>query len=261
MIPRSDITAWREHAPWKNNEQVEQDLVISRFLVELFSNDKLKNKLAFRGGTAIHKLFMKPQARYSDDIDLVQIDSGPIGEVLGIIRDISFIKNKPRIKQKEMSNKLIFPFDSEIQPVVNMKLKIEINCREHFKVHGFKKVPFLVKTRWFSGKAEILTYTLEELLGTKIRALYQRKKGRDLFDLWYVLSKEKLSDEKIIKAFNQYMKSSGKTVSQKEYIRNIEAKLKDNEFVEDTIGLLRPEIDYDIEKAWNIVSKRLIKRI
>lgn len=258
MIPRADITAWREYAPWKTNEQVEQDLAISRFLVELFSNDILRDKLAFRGGTAIHKLFMKSQARYSDDIDLVQIDTGPIGEVIDIIKEVSFIKNKPRIKQKEMNTTIVFPFNSEIQPVINMKLKIEINCREHSAVYGLNRMPFEVKTKWFYGKTQINTYTLEELLGTKIRALYQRKKGRDLFDLWYVLVKEKPSQAKIMNAFQEYMKSSGKTITQREFIKNIELKLKDNEFSNDLIGLIRPEIEYDMEKAWQIILQRLI---
>ena len=57
MIPRAYITEWTQYAPWKTNEQVEQDLVICRALVDIFSNDYLAKELAFRGGTALHKLF------------------------------------------------------------------------------------------------------------------------------------------------------------------------------------------------------------
>ena len=39
-----------------------------------------------------------------------------------------------------------------------------------------------MENSWFSGRCELTTYALEELLGTKLRALYQRAKGRDLFD-------------------------------------------------------------------------------
>jgi predicted nucleotidyltransferase component of viral defense system len=69
-------------------------------------------------------------------------------------------------------------------------VKVEINSREHFAVHGFKRVPFSVSSRWFEGQSEISTYELDELLGTKLRALYQRKKGRDLFDLAAALEHE-----------------------------------------------------------------------
>ncbi|MBM4319451.1 MAG: nucleotidyl transferase AbiEii/AbiGii toxin family protein, partial [Deltaproteobacteria bacterium] len=42
-------------------------------------------------------------------------------------------------------------------------------------------LPFRVENPWFSGAADVATYALDELLSTKLRALYQRKKGRDLF--------------------------------------------------------------------------------
>lgn len=99
MIPRSDITAWSEFAPWKSNEQIEQDLIISRALVELFSDDLISKKLAFRGGTALHKLFILPQARYSEDIDLVQLESLPIGEIFDRVKKRLKYMGKPKIKQ------------------------------------------------------------------------------------------------------------------------------------------------------------------
>lgn len=58
MIPQQYITEWSEIAPWKSNEQVEQDLIICRSLVELFSDELIADKPAFRGGTALHKLFL-----------------------------------------------------------------------------------------------------------------------------------------------------------------------------------------------------------
>jgi predicted nucleotidyltransferase component of viral defense system len=58
-----------------------------------------------------------------------------------------------------------------------------------------KKHKFSVENQWFSGDCEITTYYLEELLGTKLRALYQRRKGRDLFDLWKALTTQKPDTE------------------------------------------------------------------
>ncbi len=78
MIPRDYITAWLQHAPWAQDAQVEQDLIISRALIEIFSRPILRENLAFRGGTALYKLHLKP-ARYSEDIDLVQAEAGAIG--------------------------------------------------------------------------------------------------------------------------------------------------------------------------------------
>jgi hypothetical protein len=55
MIPRANITAWRTIAPWPSNEQVEQDLVISRVLVEIFSNRIVAEQAAFHGGAALQR--------------------------------------------------------------------------------------------------------------------------------------------------------------------------------------------------------------
>lgn len=176
MINRAAIMQWRTHVPWNANEQVEQDLIISRALVAIFSDDFLASKLAFRGGTALHKLYLSPQPRYSEDIDLVQIDAEPIkstmyrlGEVLNFLPD--------RVtKQKRFNNTMLFRMESEIPPTVQIRLKVEINCFEHFNELGLVKIPFSVDNSWFTGQCELTTYRLNELLGTKLRALYQRKK-------------------------------------------------------------------------------------
>ena len=139
MIPQRYITEWSEFAPWQANEQVEQDLIICRSLVELFSDDIIAEKLAFRGGTALHKLYMEPQPRYSEDIDLVQISAEPIGPSIDKIRKSLSFLGEPKIKQKNRNTTLIFNFESEIQPVQVLKLKVETNCREHFSVFNLKK--------------------------------------------------------------------------------------------------------------------------
>ena len=87
MIPRANITAWRTGAPWPDNAQVEQDLVLSRALVSMFERPAVAEQTVFRGGTALHKLFFEPPGRYSEDIDLVQRDAGPIGELVKPIRE------------------------------------------------------------------------------------------------------------------------------------------------------------------------------
>ena len=88
MIPRRYIEEWRQDAPWPDNAQVEQDLVIERALIELFSDDLLRENLAFRGGTALHKIYLNPQVRYSEDIDLVQTKTLMLKGCLNVILNI-----------------------------------------------------------------------------------------------------------------------------------------------------------------------------
>ena len=49
----------------KEGFHAEQHLVISSALVEMFSDPVLATALAFRGGTALYKLYLTPPARYS----------------------------------------------------------------------------------------------------------------------------------------------------------------------------------------------------
>ena len=224
MIPRDYVTEWRASAPWVQDFQVEQDLVISRALVALFSDGDLAATLAFRGGTALYKPFLRPAARYSEDIDLVQMRAGPIGAVMDKIRAaLDPWLGRPQWKQTEGRVTLNYRFDSEDAPTIPLKLKVEINSREHFTVLGYQKVPFTIASRWFRGRADIPTYCLDELLGTKMRALYQRKKGRDLFDLWYAHQKGGVDPDKIVACFLRYMEAEGETISRAIFEQNLAA--------------------------------------
>jgi len=155
MIPRAHITEWRASAPWSRDAWVEQDLIISRALIAIFAVPALANSLAFRGGTALYKLYMHPAARYSEDIDLVQIRPEPIGDTLDLLRGaLDPWLGVPQRKLKEGRVNLVYGLESEASPPVKMRLKIEINSREHFTELGFASVPYQVESRWFLGDSE-----------------------------------------------------------------------------------------------------------
>ena len=182
MIPADFVVEWRARTRWATDEQVEQDLVLSRALVSIFEDPALAGALALRGGTALHKLRFPPARRYSNDIDLVQLRPGPFGPFIDRLRECLSWLGTPR-RDVGDGVRLVYRFPSEGPPVVPLRLKIETNTREHIAVHGTESVPFSVESRWWTGAAAITTFQIEELLGTKLRALFQRRKGRDLFDL------------------------------------------------------------------------------
>lgn len=263
MIDRASIMAWAEHAPWTDFAMVEQDLIICRALVDIFSDDFLKNELAFRGGTALHKLYLHPQPRYSEDIDLVQINPGPIKPILFRLGEVLDWMPDRVTKPKRYNNTVLFRMESEFPPVQPIRLKIEINCFEHFNVLGLCKIPFSVDSIWFRGDCEITTYALDELLGTKLRALYQRKKGRDLFDLQVALDKGPVDARKVIECYSRYMDFSvEKPPSYKQFMQNMELKMRDSEFLGDTELLLRPDADkFDPERAFQMVRESFIEKL
>jgi predicted nucleotidyltransferase component of viral defense system len=262
MLPRRFIEEWKKFAPWPEDAQVEQDLVIEKTMLELFSDPFLQDRLAFRGGTALHKMFLKPQVRYSEDIDLVQIEAEPIRDTLAAIRKQLDFLGKPKIKQKTNNNTLIFRFESEIAPVINLRLKIEINCREHFNVMGYKRIEHIIENSWVNGSCKLITYEAEEMLGTKLRALYQRKKGRDLFDLFHALTNLDLDTSALIKCYKEYMAFSvNRLPTKKQFLLNMEEKMQDPVFEGDMYSLLRPGIEYDQIKAYELIKTELIEKI
>ncbi len=260
MIPQAYITAWRKQAPWQEDFQVEQDMVIERALMAIYSDEYLREKLAFRGGIALHKLYLAPAARYSEDIDLVQITAEPFGPIIDRLREVlSFLGDHPARKQKQHNNTLLYRFDSE--GGIPLRLKIEVNCREHQTIFGVQQVKYGMASAWFTGEVFIATYELAELLGTKMRALYQRRKGRDLFDLWFAITQKKLDPSRIIASWRFYMEAEGHKVTQKEFLDNMERKLKDSDFLTDMEGLLRPGIVCDMAEAHMFIKRIVLERI
>ncbi len=260
MIPRPYITEWRSHAPWRDDAQVEQDLILSRLIIDFYNEPVLAENLCFRGGTALHKLFLAPAVRYSEDIDLVQKEALPIGIVMDKIRKICDpILGRPRTKQKKGNVVFIYKIDSEIPPVLPMRIKIEINTREHFNVLNLIDKSYMIESAWFCGESLVKTYSLEELLATKLRALYQRKKGRDLFDICYAIKQENIDIEKVIFVFKKYMTSMDLSVSSSEFQQNLELKLNDLNFKEDIMSFVRDGIVFSPEEAYTEVLSPLIK--
>ncbi len=262
MISPAFLTEWAQVAPWASSAQVEQDLVLSRALLDLFRHDVLRDNLVFRGGTALHKLVLQPAVRYSEDLDFVQRHPKPIGPVLDAIREVlSPWLGEPRRSVSPMGTTLNFRFESELPPVLRLRLKIEINTREHGSRLPLVTHPFRLDSRWIQGETSLLVYDPLELLGTKLRALYQRRKGRDLFDLWHAHQSGLLRPEAVLDVFHAYMNQEGHSIRREDFQSNLAAKLNHTGFLSDTDTLLRPGITYNPHVAADWLQKTLISKI
>ncbi len=260
MIPAAYIQAWSAKAPWPDARQVEQDLVISRALCDLFNAPKLKAKIAFRGGTAINKLLFRQPLRYSEDIDLVQTTAEPIGTTVDAIRDALSWLGKCNREQAGHSMHLVFKFAPETDSQAMLKLKVEINTREHSHLLGIKPYPFAVDSDWYRFDAEIASFEPEELFGTKLRALLQRRKNRDLFDLHHGLEQLALAPDKLIACFDHYLALEGKPITRAVAEKRMLEKLA-HSLTEDVAPLLPAGIrfnDNDAVHAFERVWKELI---
>lgn len=263
MIPSSFIQAWSAKTPWPDSRQVEQDLLISRALCDLFNSSALKGKLAFRGGTAINKLLFSQPMRYSEDIDLVQTNAEPIGDTIDAIRKALSWLGKCSTEHAGHSMHMVYKFTPEADPQATLKLKVEINTREHGTLLGYQTYPFAVESDWYQGNAEIVSFQPEELFGTKLRALLQRRKNRDLFDLHLGLSQLDLEKDKLIACFDHYLALEGKPISRAIAEQRMLEKLT-RSLTEDIAPLLPASVrfnDDDAMTAFETVWKELITLI
>lgn len=256
MLPRFEIQAWRDQAPWADEADVEQDLIITRALLGFFDDPFLRERLALRGGTALHKLHLAPAARYSEDIDLVQRRPEGIGATFDRIRQTLAWLGKPRVETREIP-KMFFRFESESG--LKRKLKVEINTHEHFA--GVIGKTFSVEHPVARGSVEIPTHTLNELLATKLRAFCQRDKGRDLFDLWWSHKNAELDPDEIVRLFHDYMARGGDVVDSAPELRAKTAAKQARGIFEEVGPLLRTGVDYDAAVAVEWFEATIIARL
>ena len=263
MIPRAYLQEWSARAPWPDLRQVEQDLIICRALCDLFNAPNLKGRIAFRGGTAINKLLFRQPLRYSEDIDLVQVRPERIGPTIDAVREaLGWLGDFHRDRAGH-SIHLIFGFAPETAPDTELNLKVEINTREHTNVLGLKTYPFELANGWHQGRTEIVSFEPEELFGTKLRALLQRRQGRDLFDLYEGLKQLDLNTGKVIECFEHYLEAEGHPISRAEAEQRMLEKLT-RSLTEDIDPLLPAGVrfsDDDAIDAFGKVWKELVVRI
>jgi predicted nucleotidyltransferase component of viral defense system len=268
MIPAQNIVAWGAVAPWADQRQIEQDLIISRALVDIFTDETLRAALRFRGGTALNKLHFAAPLRYSEDIDLVRTSAGPIGPVLDRLRAVlEPWLGRAQFDQSPVAPKFRFRVEAEDGSGVLIRLKVEINTREIETFDQAAEIPFSVANPWFTGATNIPTFSREEMLATKLRALLQRDKGRDLFDLSHALTSfEGLDEARVVEYFGRYLALSGQAISRAQAQERMFAKLANPRFLLDMRPLLPAEQaqaldDAAAAAAFGAVYSRFIDRL
>lgn len=256
MIPKPVLDHWRQFAPFPLDQQVEQDLIISRSLVELFNHPYLKDRIVFRGGTALNKLIFPKPLRYSEDIDLNRLEKGPAKPMIIAVREAMMPALGKESSVKTTKNSLKFFYSYQAIDGTSKQLKIEINVRETLPNKPLARVPFNVDSDYFTGNTTIVAFDTEEMIGSKIRALYQRNKGRDLFDL-YELSKMSHNWDNIVENFKLLKIGASK----KQFEDNLNLKMKDAQFLEDILPLLPASVKYDPHAAHKWFTEVIVPKL
>ena len=257
MIPTSAVTEWSVNHPWPTPEQVEQDLLLSRSICAIADDEYLGSELVFRGGTALHKIHLDTPYRYSEDLDYVRSSAGgiaPLTRALTLLgEELGFevrtrVGKHPKVYWRTLSANGL-----------PLRRKIEVNTHERSPALPVVEQPHHVDSSWWTGSAQVRTFQVAELVATKIRALFQRSKGRDLFDLWLALEHLKIEPHDIIGSFGPYRPTS---LTSELAIKNLGRKVDDPEFRHDLDPLVRAwPHDYEMKRAAATITQQLLERL
>lgn len=273
-ITRQDILAHQAIVPWAAQYQVEQDLLLCRAMVALFDDKFLSSQIAMRGGTLLHKVHLAPPARYSEDIDLVVVGTRPADHIRRAIRrvltdvlgtpkasvwDTLALAIRNTVKPSRVL-RMTYSARSIIEPNRPLEIVVEANVTERKPHRAVVEMPFSFPFRDKAVQTRIKGFDIHEMLGTKMRAMFQRKRGRDLFDLYWALTKSPtpVDPAAIIASFEHYLKQEGTKAGRAEFIGILDNHLKDRGFCSDMQPLLRTDIAYDPQAAGKYVKTHLL---
>jgi predicted nucleotidyltransferase component of viral defense system len=279
MIPitRQDILFHQSVVPWSAQYQVEQDLLLCRAMAALFDDSFLSTQIAMRGGTLLHKVHLAPAARYSEDIELVVVGSRPeehirrairrvLADVLGIpkasVWDTITLAIRNTVKPSRVL-RMTYSVRSIMKPSHPLDIVVEANVTERKPHRSVVEIPFNFSFRGEIIQTKIKGYDIHEMLGTKMRAMLQRRRGRDLFDLYWAMTKSEspIDPSAVIESFQHYMKQEGTKARRAEFIGILEEHLKDRGFCSDIESLLRNGVSYSPQAAGKYVIANLLSRL
>ncbi len=283
MIRQSDLTAWQIHAPWPKRSQVEQDLRLARGVAAIFADPVLSEHLAMRGGTVLHKAHLAPAARYSEDIDLVlvkEMDENTLDAHLrrvltpelgrpsdSLIADAWLaIRNVMRPSKILRTVYKFTPLGLSREEII----KVEVNLNESASLYPLVNVELdSLDEDGDLARATARSYDIDEMLGTKTRALMQREQGRDLFDLVHAWELSvagstpyKIDGARTMEAFTWYLEKEGTRFSVEEANENLDRRLRNKAFRHDMDTLLRPDMPrFEIDRAAEIVRDAYFRHL
>lgn len=272
MIPEGLRTYWSNKTGWLTDLQVEQDLWLHLLLVGVYSRSEFVDELIFWGGTALHVLYLTDEdgrrMRYSEDLDFLRRSSGGIGPVLTPLgRMIKDGGMDYSYETRTAYPKVWARIPTSLREVP-IKVKFEFNTRERdlalgSEVHEFAvEIPDeLAVPNWPGGVVSIRTPRLDEQAAFKVRALWERNKGRDLFDLWAALTQSGANPEIVTSVFNDHYRKSG--FDPAKLLENLHGRLEAGNFESDLKPFVRswPPYGYAPDVAVGLVRDEIVSRL
>ncbi len=203
--------------------QQEKDYLIKLFLYNYF---RRYDGAVFKGGTCLRYLY--GTGRFSEDIDF-NITIRPSGfreQVGNALRDIGLVGIENGFIKEEMFKEA---YTCEVWFHGPLHKGTE-QTRNKLRIDAGKRGGMLRKARWElipseypETKEQFLVQTMdeEELLAEKIRTMLDRKKGRDLYDVWFLLKKNVRFDPRLLGRKGGWKFDTALLPSSREYERDM----------------------------------------
>lgn len=193
MIAKEQITTLARK--YKINETVVfREYLQLIFLSKLYFFPKSK-KVFFKGGTALHLIYKAP--RFSEDLDFTVGISKE--EFLKFIQEIlNKLSKEEGIEFKERKTITGKRFLLTAKPSI-LHYKVFVNLDFSFREKVFDIKKSIIETEYpVLFNSYVYHLSKNEIAAEKIRAILTRKKGRDLYDLWYLLNQGIVINDKLI---------------------------------------------------------------
>lgn len=249
-LTNHDLRVWADQQGIPDLLFAELDYRLDKTLEALYRDDFLSKRLCLKGGTAINKLYLGETSRLSVDLDFNHLGSKEevlkerrevrerIVELLKKQDDSYDIHSERRYEQTRIKAR----YKTVAGPV--RSFKIEISHVERFPIISPVKRHIITP----EGSAGVITYTLEELTSTKLRALFERFKGRDIYDLYFI-SQLKLNPTITRKMFLYYFYRAHKVFNPKIHYKNLIKRYESGNYIDDVMAFVKPTVKFDLTTA------------
>lgn len=218
---------------------------------KIIYQSKLKNKLVFKGGTALHHCYL-PQMRFSEDLDFTSLDSSIVlDDVKAVLEAQDFLT----VKKDYISSATLKIEKLQYQGPLGLpnSLKVEIDFMQNVILPAEEK-PY--KNVW-GIKAKVKVMDVKEICAEKIRAASDRARYRDFYDLLMILKNFDLKIAEIANLIKQ--KEIRKPISQKSILWNWKVAKQEKKADIDRLYCSRDMLDSDIAKMLKKLKFKIVK--
>jgi hypothetical protein len=156
--------------------------------------------------------------------------------------------------------RMTYSVPSVSEPGATLTIVVEANVTEREPHRPIVEIPFEFRFRDAVARTLVNGYDIHEMLGTKMRALFQRKRGRDLFDLYWALTRAQpaVDPAAVVESFLHYLRQEGGTAGRAAFMGILDSHLADRGFCSDMEPLLRVGLEYDAHEAGEYVKAKLL---